>query len=192
MKLRTRSRFLFNRSKKAKARRSRDPSRIDPSRTFALRKAFANKVKLAFAKLKGAVFKLVAVEDAFGLKDRQAVKNVAAEETSFDVPVSVPISPPPPFRLIEVPDVRQRDHFSCGAASANSVGLHFGVGPKTLEAWKKLLGTDVEESTHPQAIVKAFADLGLSVSARSGMTVEDLARLTSRGAPVICPVQDYG
>ena len=35
------------------------------------------------------------------------------------------------------PDVRQHDHYSCGAAASMAVGKYFGVGPKTLEAWKR-------------------------------------------------------
>jgi SPP1 gp7 family putative phage head morphogenesis protein len=92
--------------------------------------------------------------------------------------------------LIEVPDVRQNDQKSCGAAASMSVGLWFGVGPETLDDWKQLLHTG--ESTRPQAIIQAFQDLGLRVRARAGMTVEDLRRATDAREPVICPVQSYG
>jgi len=94
--------------------------------------------------------------------------------------------------LIEVPDIRQHDHFSCGAAAAMSVGKYFGVGPETLEEWKKALGTDVEESTRPQSIIDYFSSLGLHVEAKSNLTLDDLEKYHRWGMPVITPVQDYG
>ncbi len=89
-------------------------------------------------------------------------------------------------------DIRQTDHYSCGAASAMICGKLFGVGPDTLEEWKTALGTDVEQSTSPQAIVDYLEELGLHVEAVRGMTIEDLNRYFQEGKPVICPVQDYG
>ena len=94
--------------------------------------------------------------------------------------------------LIEVPDIRQTDHYSCGAAAAMCVGKYFGVGPDTLPAWKKALGTDVQQSTSPQAIVNYFSSLGLRVTASSNLTIGDLKAYTQNGSPVIVAVQDYG
>jgi len=96
------------------------------------------------------------------------------------------------LRLVEVPDIRQEDHYSCGAACSMSVGQYYGVGPGTLEGWKRLLGTNVHESTHPQAIEQVFSSLGLDVEARDGLSVSDLADYTQAGIPVVCCVQDYG
>lgn len=89
-------------------------------------------------------------------------------------------------------DIRQHDHFSCGAAISMAVGRGFDVGPETLEEWKKALGTDVEESTKPASIVQYLRSLGLQVVARHGMTLEDLRHCYEAKAPVICCVQDYG
>jgi hypothetical protein len=94
--------------------------------------------------------------------------------------------------FIEVPDIVQPDHYSCGAAAAMSVGKCFGVGPDKLSEWKKLLGTNVEESTRPTAIIEVLISFGLSVQARDNMALEDLASCWLNGMPVICPVQDYG
>jgi SPP1 gp7 family putative phage head morphogenesis protein len=96
------------------------------------------------------------------------------------------------LKILEVPDIRQRDHYSCGAAAAMAVGKYFGVGPKSLTEWKHELGTVIEESTHPSAIVKYFLKLGLDVDAREGMTLDDLKIYIDEGMPIICPVQDYG
>ncbi len=95
-------------------------------------------------------------------------------------------------QILDLPDIRQEDHFSCGAAAAMAVGRYFGVGPATLPEWKKALGTDVEESTRPGAIVRYLRSLGLSVRVRHHMTIADLAQAVAEGSPVICPVQDYG
>lgn len=94
--------------------------------------------------------------------------------------------------LIDLPDIRQEDNYSCGAAIAMSVGQYFGVGPATLEEWKTALGTDEEQSTRPMAIVEYFLDLGLSVNAAHGMSLDDLKGYWKKGWPVICPIQEYG
>jgi len=93
--------------------------------------------------------------------------------------------------LVELPNVRQPDHYSCGAAVAMSVGLHYGAGPRTLDGWKQLLGTSKEKSTAPQALVEAFSQLGCSVIAQHGLTLEDLEHFTELGLPVICCLKDY-
>jgi len=96
------------------------------------------------------------------------------------------------LHIIEVPDIRQTDHYSCGAAIAMSVGRYFGVGPETLPEWKHELGTDVEESTNPKAIVAYLRSLGLDVQEQRKMSIDNLAESTARGSPVIVPIQDYG
>lgn len=95
-------------------------------------------------------------------------------------------------RLLAVPDIRQPDSFSCGAASAMAVGRYFSVGPEDLEDWKRLLGTDPDNGTPPQAIVRVLRGLGLRVEARQDMTIDDLRDCWQQDSPVICPIQDYG
>lgn len=94
--------------------------------------------------------------------------------------------------LIEVPDIRQPDKYSCGACAAFCVGSYYGVGPESLKEWKKELGTTIEESTRPGAIADYLDSLGLEVIAHGGMTVEDLERFWQAGWPVIVCCQDYG
>lgn len=93
--------------------------------------------------------------------------------------------------LIDLEDVRQKDDYSCGAAASMAVGLKKKVGPKTLPEWKKLLGTNVEKSTDPQRIIQAFKDFDCKVVAEK-MTLNDLYNHCEDGAPVICPIQEYG
>jgi len=96
------------------------------------------------------------------------------------------------FKLIDVPDIRQHDHYSCGACAAMCVGQFYGVGPKKLEQWKKDLGTTLEQSTRPDAIAEYLKGLGLQVETKQGMDVGDLQEYTAQGWPVITPVQDWG
>jgi hypothetical protein len=94
--------------------------------------------------------------------------------------------------LVEVPDIRQPDNYSCGAACAMSVGKYYGVGPDTIGEWKKLLGTNVAKSTAPDMIYKVLTNLGLQCIAARDMTVEDLCYYHKLGVPVICPIQEWG
>jgi SPP1 gp7 family putative phage head morphogenesis protein len=96
------------------------------------------------------------------------------------------------LNILEVPDIRQPDHYSCGAAAAMSVGRYFEVGPENLDKWKRELGTDIEESTSPKAIVSYLRSLGLDVQEQRKMTIADLFESVSIGSPVIVPIQDYG
>lgn len=95
-------------------------------------------------------------------------------------------------RLVEVPAVRQRNDFECGAAATASVGWYFGVGPESLSQWATDLGTTKEHSTRPSAIIDQLRSLGLTVTASDGLSITDLAAYTAAGSPVLCPVQDYG
>lgn len=101
-------------------------------------------------------------------------------------------------RLLEVPDVRQPDDFSCGACVTMAAAAYFGIGeqtgtgPQTLDEWKQLLGTTVEQSTSPESVVQGLQSVGLAAEGRQNMTVEDLEQCWRDGKPVICPIQEYG
>src|SRR6516162_7234897 len=94
-------------------------------------------------------------------------------------------------QLLGVPHVQQPDSYSCGAAAAMSVGKYFGVGPDTIEEWKRALYTDEQRSTSPPAIAAALTSLGLRVGSFSDMTIADLETCTRAGFPVVTPVQHY-
>lgn len=97
-----------------------------------------------------------------------------------------------PQRLIPVPDVRQPNDFSCGAACAMSVGRFYGVGPEHISDWEDALGTNRGTSTHPLAIRDYLISLGLQVEAKDNLTLEDLHRYWEQGIPVICPMKEWG
>ena len=65
------------------------------------------------------------------------------------------------------------------------------IGPETEPEWEEALGTTEAHSTSPQAIATYLMSLGLSVEARQGMTVNDLAEAIAGGKLVICPGQYY-
>lgn len=97
----------------------------------------------------------------------------------------------PQWLLDRVPDVRQPDNYSCGAAAAMAVGKAFGVGPAGIAAWKTALGTTLKDSTDPYRIASYLGGLGLAALPRERMTVADLAAATRQRRPVIVCVQDY-
>jgi SPP1 gp7 family putative phage head morphogenesis protein len=180
------------------ANKKRDPLRFDPSRTGLLRRSFVARLMKSFALLRYAVRQLVVKEDAFGLKAATAqplVGNASvggehygtldwAERRQLGI-VRLP------GRLIELQNIRQPNHFFCGASATFSVTSYFGVGARTQEETARILGTSVERSTHPEAIAGYLRSLGLQVEARFGLTLDDLSAYHRRGWPVICPVQDY-
>lgn len=64
-------------AKPSSKRKYRGLTRLDPTRTVTLRRAFAATLRKQFARLKAAVVLLVAKEDAFGLRaDREAAEQV--------------------------------------------------------------------------------------------------------------------
>lgn len=95
-------------------------------------------------------------------------------------------------QLLQVPDIRQPDDYSCGACCAMSVGKYWGVGPDKLEEWKKALGTNRRTSTHPYAIRNYLESLGLQVEAKDKMSLEDLHSYWDQSIPVIIPLREYG
>jgi HK97 family phage portal protein len=90
--------------------------------------------------------------------------------------------------LIDIPDIRQMENGSCGAAALRAVCQFYGIGPDTEEEFRGLLGTTNEKGTSVGAMVKVAEDLGLVVHAAE-MEIDDLAQFTADGVPVICPIQ---
>lgn len=92
---------------------------------------------------------------------------------------------------IQIPDVPQPDDFSCGSCAFLSVTKHYGVGPKTVDEAKRMLGTTKKTSTLPEMIVAGLQKFGLHVEARDNMAIPDLKAATAKGWPVICPIKEY-
>jgi len=92
---------------------------------------------------------------------------------------------------VPLPDVQQDDGISCGAAVTMSVCHYYGVGPKDLAAFKRLVGT-TEEGTDYNEILKAAGKLGLAAERHLNMTPADLKPYLDRVIPVICSIQAWG
>lgn len=93
---------------------------------------------------------------------------------------------------LHVPRVRQSTSYSCGAAALMAVGKYFGVGFSTEADYCRLLGTDPEDGTPPDAMVAGAQSLGLEAVGREGMTFEQIDRALIRGRPVVVCLQAYG
>lgn len=91
--------------------------------------------------------------------------------------------------LIPLPDVRQREAWDCGPAAVAAVVRHFGRSPDSLDALAAAMGTTPERGTTPAAVAAQLSRAGLTVTSRSGMTADDLARFFAAGQPVLCPVR---
>jgi hypothetical protein len=89
------------------------------------------------------------------------------------------------------PDIRQPNHYTCGAAAFTAV-CQWYKKEMTVGRAVKLLGTNLQKSTDPGAIVRELRKLGIAAQPKKGMTLEDLEAETSAGKPVIVCVQDYG
>lgn len=167
----------------------KNPKRnLDPTRTLAMRQAFVAELRRRFRLLKGKVWQLVVDEDAFGLKEREPLTFGEVAQNAVMSRVGALCGP---AKLVEVEDVRQPNDYLCGAAAAHCVAMLRGVAPATLEETAEELGTTVERSTHPSAIVDYFVRRGVLVEQGHNLAVDDLRRYHELGWPVIVPVQDY-
>jgi predicted double-glycine peptidase len=135
------------------------------------------------------------IEGVEVLFDRLTFSNPEGERTVISLAPPREESPArvsvPERKLLDLPDIRQEDTYSCGAAAAMSVGRYYGVGPQTLGEWKEALGTSKENSTSPQEIVRYLSKLGLRVSLSGELTLQHLRTAWAAGCPVICPIQEY-
>src|SRR5262245_20155067 len=93
--------------------------------------------------------------------------------------------------LQAVPDVRQSNGHSCGAAVALAVGQFFDVGPNNEEAWIEMVGAAPEIGTAVAGIVQALHQVGLYALPTNDMAIDELAAWLQAGHPVICAMQYY-
>lgn len=93
---------------------------------------------------------------------------------------------------LALPDVRQEDDYSCGAAVAMAIGSYYKVGPETLHEWKHALGTEIDGCTRPEAIVQCLGELGLVAEGREQSTLADLKAAIHEKRPVIALIDNDG
>ena len=92
--------------------------------------------------------------------------------------------------LLPVPDTRQSTNYSCGAAALQAVLSYYGVDTREDRLMVEL-GSDPENGTSPQAMVRIARHHGLEAELRESMTIDDLAELVAQGTPTIVCCQAW-
>ena len=90
------------------------------------------------------------------------------------------------FRLLK--RTRQTTEYSCGASALMSVLAYWGNDVEEHELMR-LMGTSEEEGTYPEKIANAARALGFEAEVRQGLTLDDVARITAKGDPMIALAQ---
>lgn len=93
---------------------------------------------------------------------------------------------------VDLPDIRQRDTFDCGAAALLAVCQHFGVGPTDDGAMIVALGTDRKDGTRPKEMVDAAQRFGLKHAVADRCSLSAVIGQTDLGRPVILCIQAHG
>lgn len=100
---------------------------------------------------------------------------------------SVPI--PDGSILIDAPDLRQPNNYSCALAAA-SIGRMYGLGPDSMEDWMRELKT-TRNGTHCYNIAKYLTRLGLDARVERNMTREYLMSLLDQRVASILAIQAW-
>ncbi len=96
----------------------------------------------------------------------------------------------PETPVLNVPDTRQSTNYSCGAAALQAVLAYYGI-QETEEDLMEKLGTTPDQGTRPEAILRVAQSYGLQAELRQNVSLEDLARETAAGRPVIVDAQAW-
>lgn len=88
--------------------------------------------------------------------------------------------------ILDIPDIRQRADYSCGAACLEAVAQFHGLTARGIRA----LANPVQGMA-PDTVEAWFRGAGLAVLSGS-MGVDDLRHLTRSGRPVVCCVSQAG
>lgn len=111
----------------------------------------------------------------------------ATEAPAPDTPRTIPDG----AVTVELPDVRQKDGFSCGAWALMAVCRYYGVGPDDVDEFKARLGTNPERGTDHRAMVEYARRLGLDARATVGLDPGRLEAAVAARHPVIVAIQAY-
>jgi predicted double-glycine peptidase len=79
---------------------------------------------------------------------------------------------------------RQSTEYSCGASALRSVLSYWGKDIDEAQLMT-LIGTTSEEGTYPENIVRGARALGLEAEAKENLTLDEVARFTANGDPMI-------
>ncbi len=92
--------------------------------------------------------------------------------------------------LNTVPDVRQSQPYSCGAASLQSVFNYWGIDMREGVLMQELNTTE-ESGTPPESIVRVARAHGLQAEIRTNLTLTDLEQANANKVPVIIACQAW-
>ncbi len=89
-----------------------------------------------------------------------------------------------------VPDVRQAEHYSCGAASFQAVMNYYGLDSFESDL-RTMLKTSASHGTYPWDMVQAAKELGFDAEWKKNLALSDLEAALRQGIPVIIDAQRY-
>jgi len=92
--------------------------------------------------------------------------------------------------LTGVPDVRQSQPYSCGAAALQAVLNYWGIDAREGVLIQEL-GTTPEAGTPPDAIIRVARDYGLSAELKLNLTLADIEQSVAEKGPVIITCQAW-
>lgn len=93
--------------------------------------------------------------------------------------------------MIDLPDIRQPDDYSCGAGALMSIACFYNVGPMEIAGFKKAMGTNPTYGTYHNDIARYANELGLNAEVRWDMTRRQLKSFLRQRVPVILSIQAW-
>jgi predicted double-glycine peptidase len=101
-----------------------------------------------------------------------------------------PESAYPAGLLTLVPDVRQSQPYSCGAASLQAVFSYWGIDEREGVLMQEL-NTTGDAGTSPDAIIRVARNRSLTADLRTNLTLADLEQSVAKKVPVIIACQAW-
>lgn len=93
--------------------------------------------------------------------------------------------------VLEVPDIRQFNNYTCGSASLLAVLSYWDLYDGLEDRLAKELGTDPDDGTDPEEIVRVARMLGLGCEMKTDCSMDDLRESLDRECPVIVNFQAW-
>lgn len=93
--------------------------------------------------------------------------------------------------LLDIPDIRQYNDYSCGSACLLAILTYFGVYDGREEELGALLGTTPADGTQPSRIVEVAKKFGIEAEPVEGCSLDDLRLYMKQKRPVILNFQAW-
>lgn len=92
---------------------------------------------------------------------------------------------------VHLPDLKQHEDYTCGAAAMEAICEFFGVGPETEDDFVQLLRSDPDEGTPPERILALARRLGLQVDSENGRDLNWVRAQLDQERPVLVLIQAW-